>query len=160
MLRRLWMYPPVANDTPIEVFAMGSVTNTAVPANAMSLFASRRASLLARLGDDTVAVIPGARMTIRNSDVEHDFRQDSTFFYLTGFDEPDSLLVLRAGADAEATLFVRPRDKAMETWTGRRAGVAGAVETFGMDAAFPIDQLDKELPRLFEGASRVAFTLG
>ena len=134
--------------------------STALLTTANSLFAARRAALLARLGAGTVAVIPSARMTIRNSDVEHDFRQDSTFFYLTGFEEPDSVLVLRPDADAPTTLFVRPRDKAAETWTGRRAGVAGAVDLFGMDAAFPADQLATELARLFDGAERLAFTLG
>ena len=111
-------------------------------------FAARRAALLQQLGDATVAVIPSARMTIRNSDVEHDFRQDSTFFYLTGFEEPDSVLVLRQGADAPATLFVRPRDKAVETWTGRLAGVTGALEIYGMDAAFPVDQLANQIGRI------------
>lgn len=129
-------------------------------ADAQALFASRRARLLSALGDHTVAVVPGARLTARNSDVEHDFRQESTFFYLTGFEEPDSVLVLRAGSDTPATLFVRPRDKTAETWTGRRAGVEGAVARFGVDAAHPVADLGKELERLFEGARRVAFTLG
>ncbi|HAN31771.1 MAG TPA: Xaa-Pro aminopeptidase [Myxococcales bacterium] len=125
-----------------------------------ALFAERRKALMQHLGDGTVAVIPSARMTIRNRDVEHDFRQESTFFYLTGFDEPDSLLVLKPGAEQAATLFVRPRDKAAETWTGRRAGVAGAVERFGLDDARPIDEIATHLPALFEGAARIAYTLG
>ncbi|MCO4762467.1 MAG: aminopeptidase P N-terminal domain-containing protein [Myxococcales bacterium] len=126
--------------------------------SARALFAARRQALVSRLGAETVAVIPSARMTIRNSDVEFDFRQDSTFYYLTGFEEPDSVLVL--SADAGATLFVRPRDKSAETWTGRRAGVDGAVADFGVDAAFPATELNAKLPGLLEGSERVAFTFG
>ena len=124
------------------------------------LFAARRQSLMESLGEGTVAVIPSARLTTRNSDVEHDFRQESTFFYLTGFDEPDSLLVLRPGADKEATLFVRPRDKKAEIWTGRRAGTEGAIDRFGLDDAHAVDLIDTKLPELFAGAKRVAYTMG
>ncbi len=125
------------------------------------IFASRRERFMQDVGDGAVVVISSARMSVRNSDVEYDFRQDSDFFYLTGLDEPDSLLVLRPGQDEERyVLFVRPRDAKVETWTGRRAGVLGAVDRYGADTAFEIGELEKELGRLLQGAERLGYTVG
>ncbi|MDP6946903.1 MAG: Xaa-Pro aminopeptidase, partial [Myxococcota bacterium] len=125
------------------------------------IFATRRRRFMDAVGDDAVVVIPGAGHKIRNSDVEYDFRQNSDFYYLTGFDEPDSILVLRAGHDeGESVLFVRPRDPAKEVWTGRRAGVEGAVRDYGVDAAFPISEFDERLKPLCAGARRVGYALG
>ncbi|MCB9738338.1 MAG: aminopeptidase P N-terminal domain-containing protein [Deltaproteobacteria bacterium] len=123
-------------------------------------FAARRERLRALCGDDAVIIVPGAAMVGRNSDVEYDFRQGSDFLYLTGFDEPDALAVLRGGEGPGLVLFVRPRDPAAETWTGRRAGLEGAKERFGADAAFDIAELGKHLPALLEGAGTVYWTLG
>jgi len=125
------------------------------------IFASRRERFMNEVGDDVVVVISSARLKIRNSDVDYDFRQDSDFYYLTGFDEPDSVLVLRPGAAEERyVLFVRPRDAKAETWTGRRAGAEGVVERFGADAGFEIGDLDKELGRLLQGCERLGYTVG
>ena len=124
------------------------------------IFAQRRAQMMHLAGDDAVVIVPSAGMVSRNSDVEHDFRQSSDFFFLTGFDEPDALAVLRPGAEEPYVLFVRPRDKKAETWTGRRAGVEGAQAVLGADAAFAIDQLSSELPGLIDGRTRLGYTWG
>src|SRR5919197_3832269 len=108
-------------------------------------FADRRLRFAAALGD-ALAIIPGAQEARRNGDVNYEFRQSSDFFFLTGFDEPDAVAVVNpAHAKERYVLFVRPRDREMEIWNGRRAGVEGAIATYGADAAYPIDQLDAKL---------------
>ena len=108
-------------------------------------FAERRLGFMAELGD-ALAVIPGAQEIRRNNDVNYEFRQSSDFFFLTGFDEPDAVAVFNPShAKERYVLFVRPRDREMEIWNGRRAGVEGAVGTYGADAAYPIDRLDDKL---------------
>src|SRR4030095_17267772 len=82
----------------------------------------------------------------RNGDVNYEFRQASDFFFLTGFDEPDAVAVFNpADAKERFVLFVRPRDREMEIWNGRRHGVEGAIATYGADAAYTIDRLDDKL---------------
>lgn len=107
-----------------------------------------------------VMVLPAARVAIRNNDVEHDYRQDSDVHYLTGFDEPESVVVLNSVREPHYTLFVRPRDPERETWDGARAGVDGALERFGADAAHPIAALADELPRLLENVPSLHYRLG
>ena len=108
-------------------------------------FFERRQRFTAAIGD-AMAVIPGAGESPRNGDVHFEFRQASDFFFLTGFDEPDAVAVINpAHAKERYVLFVRPRDREMEIWNGRRAGVEGAIATYGADAAYPIDQLDAKL---------------
>jgi Xaa-Pro aminopeptidase len=120
----------------------------------------RFAEFLKRLGYDSVAIIPGAREATRSNDTHYRFRQDSDFFYLTGFDEPDSVAVLsNIGGDRRYTLFVRPRDAEREIWDGRRAGVEGAVHMFGADAAYPIDQLKERLANTLCGAETLYYRL-
>ncbi|MBV8489542.1 MAG: aminopeptidase P N-terminal domain-containing protein, partial [Candidatus Eremiobacteraeota bacterium] len=101
-----------------------------------------------------VAVIPSARSLIRSNDTAFPFRQNSDFFYLTGFDEPDALLVLAPEhPEHRSVLFLRPRDRDREIWDGERLGVERALETLGVDAAFPIDELPQRLPEYMTGAS-------
>src|SRR6058998_2448890 len=108
-------------------------------------FADRRLRFAAALGD-ALAIIPGAQEARRNGDVSYEFRQSSDFFFLTGFDEPDAVAVINpAHAKERYVLFVRPRDREMEIWNGRRAGTEGAIATYGADAAYTIDQLDAKL---------------
>jgi Xaa-Pro aminopeptidase len=108
-------------------------------------FVERRQRFAEALGDG-LAVIPGAREVPRNGDVHFEFRQDSDFYYLTGFDEPDAVAVFNPSDPKEPyVLFVRPRDRQQEVWTGRRAGVEGAIGTYGADNAYPIDQFDQKL---------------
>jgi Xaa-Pro aminopeptidase len=127
----------------------------------MSIFAERRAELVRRMGSRTAAVLPAAPLAIRNNDVEHEYRQDSDLYYLTGLDEPESVLVLAPEhATQKVVLFVRPRDPERETWDGPRIGVDGAVADFGADAAFPIAELAQRLPEYLEGHERLVYRLG
>jgi Xaa-Pro aminopeptidase len=125
-------------------------------------FARRRAAFfdaMAAASPSAVAVLPAAPVFVRNNDVEHDYRQDSDFYYLTGFDEPDSAAVLDA-AERKTTLFVRPRDPDREVWDGPRAGVEGATQRFGADEAFVIAELDEKLPTALQNRRRIYYRLG
>ena len=125
----------------------------------MSEFAARRTQLLVAIGDG-VAMFPSAPLAVRNHDVEHPYRQDSDFFYLTGLDEPESVLVLtNQHAEHRVVLFVRPKKREREIWDGPRAGVEGAVEAFGADVAFPIDELPKRLPDYLGNVERLHYRL-
>jgi Xaa-Pro aminopeptidase len=111
----------------------------------LATFIERRRRFVEAIGDG-LAIVPAAQETARNSDVSHLFRQNSDFFFLTGFDEPDAVALFNpAHAKERYVLFVRPRDREMEIWTGHRAGVEGAVADYGADAAYPMDQLDAKL---------------
>jgi Xaa-Pro aminopeptidase len=110
-----------------------------------SMFAERRLRFMAALGDG-LAVVPGAQEVVRNADTHYEFRQASDFYFLTGFEEPDAVAVFNPAHPKERyVLFVRPRDREMEVWTGHRAGVEGAVSRFGADAAYPVEELDQRL---------------
>ena len=125
-------------------------------------FSRRRTALfdaMAVASPSAVAVIPSAPVFVRNNDVEHEYRQDSDLFYLTGFDEPDSVAVLDA-LTRTLTLFVRPRDRDREVWDGPRAGVDGAKAHFGADDAMVIVELDDKLPGLLQNHRRVYYRLG
>jgi Xaa-Pro aminopeptidase len=125
-------------------------------------WARRRASFfdaMASSSPSAVAVFPAAPVFVRNNDVEHEYRQDSDFFYLTGFDEPDSVLVLDA-PERKTTLFVRPRDRDREVWDGPRAGVDGAKESYGADEAFVIAELSDKLPDLLQNRRRLHYRIG
>jgi Xaa-Pro aminopeptidase len=99
-------------------------------------------------------------VAVRSNDVEFVYRQDSDFYYLTGFAEPESVAVFAPGhKEGEFALFVRPRDKERETWTGRRAGIEGAVVDYGADKAYHISELDRVLPRYFEGVEHAYYNV-
>jgi Xaa-Pro aminopeptidase len=120
----------------------------------------RRRRLLQAVGQDAAALIAAAPEQIRNRDVHYPYRQDSDLTYLTGFPEPEALLLLVPGRkEGETVLFCRPRDDKKELWDGPRAGVEGAVEHFGADEAHPIETLDEELPKLLEGRARLFYPL-
>jgi Xaa-Pro aminopeptidase len=111
----------------------------------LATFIERRRRFVEAVGDG-LAIVPAAPETVRNNDVSHPFRQHSDFYFLTGFDEPDAVALFNpAHAKERFVLFVRPRDREMEIWTGHRAGVEGAVASYGADAAYPIEQLDGKL---------------
>jgi Xaa-Pro aminopeptidase len=122
-------------------------------------FTSRRRQLLDRLGD-TVAIVPAGREQTRNDDVTHSFRQDSDFFFLTGFTEPDAVAVFDPGSDSPYVLFVRPRDPEMEAWNGLRAGTEGALSRHGADESYDISDLEQWLKRRLIGRRSVGYTLG
>ena len=126
-----------------------------------SIHASRRQRFLDQLGA-AAAVIPAATLATHHADCEFPFRQDSDFFYLTGFDEPDAVaLLLPHRPEGERfVLFVHPKDPAAEVWTGFRWGTEGAVERYGADIAHPLDQLSALLPGYLEGAEAIAFRVG
>ena len=113
------------------------------------------------MADGAVALIPTAAPKHRNGDAEYRFRPDSDFLYLTGFGEPNALLVLSKGRKAgEQVLFVQPRNRDQEIWTGRRLGVERACATLGVDEAHSIDDLDAKLPDLLKGREPLLYRTG
>lgn len=122
-------------------------------------FAARRARVLTAIGPGLL-IVPAAPVHLRNNDVEHEYRQDSDLYYLSGFDEQESVLVLSGASEQAFTLFVRPRDPEREVWDGARAGVEGAVQRFGADVAFPVAELAAKLPELMRNVTRLYYALG
>lgn len=123
------------------------------------VFKQRREAFIDSMGQG-VAIFGGAAEFLRNGDVEHEYRQASDFFYLTGFREPQSVLVLSTvHAEHRAIMFVRPRDPERETWDGRRAGLEGVVAQFGADVAYDIAELESVLPTYLQGADRLFYHL-
>ncbi|HET8781863.1 MAG TPA: Xaa-Pro aminopeptidase [Pyrinomonadaceae bacterium] len=113
-----------------------------------------------RMAPKSVAIIPGAREATRSNDTHYRFRQDSDFFYLTGFEEPDAIAVVKPSETNKYALFVRPRDPEREIWDGRRAGVEGAVSEFGADAAFPIAEFNSKLREMLTDMDVLYYRLG
>jgi Xaa-Pro aminopeptidase len=125
------------------------------------IHAQHRKQLMRMMGESSIAILPSAPVLLRNRDVEHGFRQDSDFYYLSGFPEPESVIVLVPGRkQGQYILFCRERDKKKETWDGRRYGPEGAVEHFGADEAYPISELEDILPELMEHCESVYYTIG
>lgn len=123
-------------------------------------YRDRREQLMAKIGNGT-AIFRSAPMAVMHNDVEYVFRQDSDFFYLTGFNEPDAVAVLAPHHEEHRfVLFVQPKDKAMETWTGYRVGVEQAKEQYGADAAYSITELNEKLPQYLEKSDRIYYHLG
>ncbi len=114
----------------------------------LSRYAERRRRLVERMGAG-VAIIPTAPERIRNRDSDYPYRFDSYFYYLTGFPEPESLLVVVAGKQPRSILFCRERNPERELWDGFRHGPKGAKAEFGLDEALPITALEDEMPKLF-----------
>ncbi|MCH8542440.1 MAG: Xaa-Pro aminopeptidase [Alcanivorax sp.] len=124
-------------------------------------FARRRRTLMAQMEENSIAILPAAPERTRNRDVEHPYRQDSDFWYLSGFPEPEAVMALIPGREhGEFVVFCRERDRTMEIWNGYRAGPEGAVEKYGADDAFPISDINEILPGLIEGRERVYYDLG
>ena len=124
-------------------------------------FARRRRQFMRMIGKDAIAILPAAPVRLRNGDIEYAYRQDSHFYYLTGFAEPDAVAVLAPGRpQAEYLLFVRERDPERESWDGSRAGTEGALQHYGADDAFPIADIDEILPGLIEGRPHLYYPMG
>jgi len=123
---------------------------------APAYFKTRRQKLMAA-HPDSVFIFPASSELIRNGDVHFSFRQESNLYYLTGFDEPESALVLAKG---KSYLFVRKRDAEKEMWEGERYGIEGAVKVFGIDEAFLIEDFEKKMPELLKGTEHVFYRLG
>jgi len=111
----------------------------------VSIFAGRRERLAAQMKQG-VAVIPTAPERVRNRDAHYPYRFDSYFYYLTGFREPDAVLVVTAGAEPRSVLFCREKNEEREVWDGFRYGPEGAREAFGFDEAYGIGKLDELMP--------------
>lgn len=120
-------------------------------------YQARRRELATRLPADSIAVIPAASEVLRNGDSHYRFRQDSDFYYLTGFNEPDALLLISAGA---SILFNRPRNPVEEQWTGMRLGQDGACKALGVDAAYSIAELKARLPELLMDKQAIYYAIG
>jgi len=126
-----------------------------------AVFAARRAALMEAIGPDAVAIVRSLPERLRNGDAFHPFRQASDVVYLTGFVEPETTLVIRPGAKTDrVVMFVRPRDPELETWDGRRAGLEGAKERYGADAAYPAQELEAKLPELLANVDEWHVGLG
>ncbi len=124
-------------------------------------FARRRKQLMAQMEPNSIAIVPAAPERPRSRDTEYHYRQDSDFLYLSGFEEPQAVLVLIPGREhGEFVLFVRERNREREIWDGYRAGPEGACSEFEADDAFPIDDIDEILPGLLEGKQRVYYSMG
>lgn len=124
-------------------------------------FVRRRKQLMHMMGEGAVAILPAAPTRIRNRDAEYHYRPDSDFYYMTGFPEPESVAVLIPGRkQAQYILFCRERNPDMEIWTGTMAGQEGAVNGYGAEDSFPIDDIDDILPGLLENKQRVYYTMG
>ncbi len=122
-------------------------------------YAQRRAALLAQM-QHGIAIVPTAPERVRNRDSEYLYRFDSYFYYLCGFQEPEAVLVLVAGAEAQSILFCREKNPERETWDGFRYGPEAAREAFGVDAAFPIGQLGEKLPALMANQQALHYAPG
>ena len=124
-------------------------------------YARRRRQLMRMAGEDAILILPAAPERIRNNDSHFPYRQDSDFLYLSGFDEPESVLVLVPGRKhGECLLFCRERDAEREIWDGARLGPDGAVEQLGFDDAYAVDDIDDILPGLIEGRTCVFYHFG
>lgn len=127
----------------------------------LASYAKRRKQLMRIAGDDAILILPAAPERIRSRDTHYPYRQDSDFWYLTGFAEPEAVLVMVPGRKhGESLLFCRERDPDREGWDGPRLGPEGAVDSLGLDDAYPIDDLDEILPGLLEGRTRVYYHFG
>ncbi|MCB0366094.1 MAG: aminopeptidase P N-terminal domain-containing protein [Bdellovibrionaceae bacterium] len=128
------------------------------PKHDMSIFKERRTRLAEKISGGAL-ITPAAPEYIRNNDVHHAYRQDSNLFYLTGFEEPESVLVFRPGKDPETVMFVRNKDVLRETWEGFRYGADGTQQEFGIDKAYLIEDFEKEAPGLLDPIDKIYYTL-
>ncbi|MDO9422369.1 MAG: aminopeptidase P N-terminal domain-containing protein [Herminiimonas sp.] len=128
----------------------------------MKTYAARRASLIAQMQakGGGIAIIPTAPEVMRNRDADYPYRHDSYFYYLSGFTEPESVIVLLAGEKSQSILFCREKNLEREIWDGFRYGPEAARSTFGFDAAYPIEAIDTELPKLMANAQGLFYALG
>jgi Xaa-Pro aminopeptidase len=122
----------------------------------MQMFKDRR-SELARRAQGSVFILPSHPDMLRNNDVHHPYRQDSNLFYMTGWEEQESVFVFRPGQKPESVLFVRKKDLVRETWDGFRYGPEGATANFGMDKAYLVEEFDQKFVELVKGAETVYY---
>ncbi len=124
-------------------------------------FAHHRAQLMAKMSPGSIAIVPAATVQSRSRDTDYRYRPDSDFYYLSGFEEPDALLILAPGhPKGEFVIFCRPRDKQKEIWEGIMAGPEGALAQFGANAAYSIQEADQRIPELMDGCTKIYTQLG
>lgn len=125
-----------------------------------SEYRQRRQQIMEKIGGGT-AIFRSAPMAVMHNDVEYTYRQDSSFYYLTGFNEPEAVAVFAPHhQEHQYILFVQPKDPEKETWTGYRCGVEAAKEIYGADEAYPINELNEKLPQYLINADRIYYHLG
>lgn len=125
-----------------------------------SIYVARRRRLMHAMGEDSIAILPANPVAHRTADMNYPYCQESNFYYLSGFPESQSIIVLMPGRpEGEFILFNLPSDPAQETWTGKRAGQQGAIEEFGANQSFPIDEFAKMLPVLLGRSTKVYFPI-
>src|SRR3989449_1719647 len=129
-----------------------------LPSEERALLAARRARIMEKMGGG-VMLLAAAPERPRTADILYPYRQDSDFAYVTGFPEPEAVCVLAPDAPERFVLFVRPRDPEREQWVGARTGVEGAVERYGANAAFKLEELEQVLPRFLEKAPQAWHTV-
>lgn len=127
-----------------------------IPLENMALFSSRRAKVAAK-AEGSAIILSAAPEHIRNGSVHHAWRQDSNLYYLTGFEEPESILVFRPGMKPETVLFCRKKNPEMETWDGFRYGPDAAQTAFKMDKTYPIEEFESECVELLKGVDRLYY---
>ena len=126
-----------------------------------AIYKSRRINLSEKLPKNSVLLIPGANTQFRNADSAYAFRQDSNFYYLSGFCEPDSLMAIINNDDGiNSIIFVPPKDKLKEIWDGHRAGPIGAVKEFLFDKAYDNSEIDNMMPEILFGCDQVLYPIG
>jgi Xaa-Pro aminopeptidase len=126
-----------------------------------NIYKARRESLKKHLPDNCALILPGADLQYRNSDSSYALRQESSFYYLSGFCEPFSLMVIiNNGTEISSIAFVPPKDKLKEIWDGYRAGPIGAVEEYFFDQAFENNKIDDLMPELLKGVKKVFYPIG
>ncbi len=125
-------------------------------------FSQRRQQFIDMMEPNSIAVLPNAKVSIRNRDVNYHYRSDSNFYYLSGFDEPESVIVIvtEQRHHGEYLLFCRDRDPDKEMWNGMRAGQQGAINNYDADDAYPYADLDDILPRLLEDKKQIYYSMG
>ena len=128
-------------------------------------FQERRDRLAEQMGPNSIAIIATSPVAMRNRDADYKYRTDSSFFYLTGFAEPEAVAVIETFAEDDEdgysySLFCRERDREMEIWNGYRAGVDGAVDDYEADEAYAIDLLDEEIIEKLLSKEKLFYRIG
>src|ERR1700736_3431620 len=148
--------PAIANTSATQ----SSICVRSATFKRMNEFQNRRQQFVSRMGQ-AVAIFPSAPEVVRTNDCDYSYRQNTDLYYLTGFEEPESILVLApAHTEARSALFVRTHDKEKETWNGRRAGVEGAKTLTGVDETYPISEFYERLDGFLETADRLFYSFG
>ena len=123
-------------------------------------FSERRDLLADKVLEDSAIIVSAASVKSRISDTEYSYRQDSNFYYLSGYEEPESLILIRPNQDKERfVIFCRDRDPLREQWDGFRTGQEGVIQDYGADAAYSINSIDEIMPKLLEGTKNIYFSM-